>query len=206
MKKGFLLKIVFALLGILLVGIGVGFNASTLLGNDAIAILYDGIRNIAGLGYDSLGLMTNLVNLSVLVLLFFIGRRYISIGTVIYMLPLGTFVNFGNYLYGQIFIDPSIIVRLLMSIIGNLLIYTGVGIFITMDIGLDPFTALVIVINDRLGGEFRRTKICFDSILVVVGTLLGGTLGIITIITAFSAGPCIQWVTTKLKIKLKVRL
>lgn len=206
MKKGFLLKVVFALFGILLVGIGIGFNASALLGNDPIAILYDGIRNIAGLGYESLGLITNLVNLSVLALLLFIGRRYLNIGTVIYMLPLGTFVNFGNYLYGQMFTDPSVIVRLFMGIIGSLLIYTGVGIFITMDIGLDPFTALVMVINDRLGWEFRKTKICFDILLVVVGTLLGGTLGIITIITALSAGPCIQFVASILKNKLKDRL
>lgn len=204
MKKGFLLKVVFALFGILLVGIGVGFNASALLGNDPIAILYDGIRNIAGLGYESLGLITNLVNLSVLILLLFIGRRYLNIGTIIYMLSLGTFVNLGNYLYGQMFTDPSIIVRFSMGIIGSLLIYTGVGIFILMDIGLDLFTAFAMVINDRLGWEFRKTKICFDIILVVTGTLLGGTLGIITIFTALTAGPCIQWVVTKLKVKLKV--
>lgn len=206
MKKVFLFKVLFALVGIMLIGLGIGFNASALLGNDPIAILYDGIRNAAGLGYDSLGLITNLVNLSVLILLFFVGRRYLNIGTVIYMVPLGSFVNIGNKLYAQLLRNPSIIVRLLMGVSGSLLIYIGVGIFIAMNIGLDPFTALVMVINDKLGWEFRKTKICFDIILVIVGVVLGGLLGIITVITALTAGPCIQFFASIIKNKLKDRL
>ena len=42
-------KVIFAAVGILLVGTGVAFNARAALGNDPIGIIYDGVRNAANL-------------------------------------------------------------------------------------------------------------------------------------------------------------
>ena len=38
-----------AVIGIILVGVGVAFNAAAALGNDPVGIMYDGIRSAAGL-------------------------------------------------------------------------------------------------------------------------------------------------------------
>mgnify|MGYP003304406722 CR=1 FL=1 len=61
-----------------------------------------------------------------------------------------------------------------------------------VDIGTDPFTGLVLVIRDRLQKEYRLVKIGYDVTLIVLGTLLGGKLGVVTIITALLGGPVIQ--------------
>lgn len=71
--------------------------------------------------------------------------------------------------------------------------------YITADIGLDPFTGLVMVIRDRVGKEYRIVKICFDTGCIVLGTLLGGKLGVITMITALTAGPVIQFLAEKMQ-------
>jgi uncharacterized membrane protein YczE len=197
-------KILFALLGIFFIGVGVAFNAATQLGNDPIAIIYDGVRNTLGLTESQLGLVSNGVNFSLIALLFLIGRRYVNIGTLIYILPFGLFVNIGTSLYKTLFISDSSLIRIATGLIGSLLIYVGVSIFIAMDMGLDPFTGIVMVIRDKLNLDYKKVKIAFDVTLVIIGVLLGGKIGIITIFTALTAGPSIQWISSNISSRLQL--
>lgn len=192
MKKSKVIKCLWALLGIFLIGVGVAFNAGTLFGNDPIGIVYDGVRNAANLSSEKLGMVSNFVNFGLILILLFIGRKYINIGTVLYILPYGTFVSIGTYLYNVLFSQEIFLSRLVAGVFGCSFIYIGVGIYIAMDIGLDPFTGIVMVIRDKLGWEYKKTKICFDISMVILGVILGGKLGLITVITALVAGPCIQ--------------
>lgn len=203
MTKNRLIKIVWALFGIMLVGFGVAFNAGTLFGNDPIGIIYDGVRATANISPDSLGFVSNLVNYGLIILLLFTGRRYINIGTFVYILPYGKFVELGTKLYHICFVPELFWSRLLAAVIGCSFIYIGVGIYIAMNIGLDPFTGIVMVLADTLKWDYRKTKICFDLVMIVLGTLLGGTLGVITIVTALTAGPCIQAVSRFIQKRMK---
>ena len=92
-------SVLIALIGVLLVGVGVAFNNCAGLGNDPVGIVYDGIRNVTGMGAEQLGLASNIVNLSLALLVFFTGRKYISVGTLVYFLPYGFFVELGILLY-----------------------------------------------------------------------------------------------------------
>lgn len=188
------IKIIGALIGIFLVGLGVAFNAATMFGNDPIGIVYDGVRNFASLSAEQLGMASNIVNLVLIGLLVCIGRKYINIGTFIYILPYGFFVGLGTRLYDMLSISENIYLRGCAAAVGCLMLYTGVAIFIEMNIGLDPFTGLVMVIRDKTKWSFKKTKVTFDIIMVGLGLALGGKLGIITIISAFMAGPMIQWI------------
>ncbi|ROR28444.1 hypothetical protein EDD66_10426 [Mobilisporobacter senegalensis] len=198
MKNINLFKLLMALLGIFLIGAGVAFNAATQLGNDPIGIIYDGVRNALGLTPGQLGLVSNFVNYGLIALLFFVGRKYVNIGTLIYILPYGFFVNAGNKLYAAVIQSNDFSSRMVAGIIGCLFIYTGVAIYISMDMGLDPFTGIVMVIRDKIKLDFKKTKICFDIIMVIFGVILGGKLGIITVFTALTAGPSIQFISNKI--------
>lgn len=198
MKKINVMKITLALLGILFIGIGVAFNVANQLGNDSIGLIYDGMLKALGLSTASLGMISNIINASIIVLLLIVGRRYINIGTLIYILPYGLFVNFGSQLYRSLSID-SIGGRVAIGVMGCLLIYLGVAIFIAVDIGLDPFTGIVMVAKDVFHADFRKVKIIFDLTLIAIGTLLGGKIGAVTILTALTAGPTIQWLSVKMQ-------
>lgn len=191
-------KLILAVLGIFLIGVGVAFNAATMLGNDAVGIIYDGIRSALGLTGSQLGMVSNLVNGTLITILFFTGRRYVNIGTLIYILPYGFFVSIGSHLYQTLFASNTLLARGIAGFLGCLFIYVGVAIFIAMDMGLDPFTGVVMVIRDKLKKEFKYVKIGFDITLICCGVLLGGKLGIITIITALTAGPSIQWLSGRI--------
>ena len=69
----------------------------------------------------------------------------------------------------------------------------GVALFITVDIGVDPFTGIVLVLVDKLKKQYRFVKIGFDISLIIIGFLLGGKAGVVTMVTAVCIGPCIQF-------------
>ena len=197
-------KILITLVGILLIGTAVAFNAGANLGNDPVGIFYDGIRSILNLEAAELGMASNVVNISLVILLCFIGRHYVNLGTLIYILPYGTCVSLGSMLYTKIFVSDALIVRILGSTIGCLLLCLGVAVFIVADIGMDPMTGVTMVIKDKTGWDYKRAKWLFDCSITAIGFVCGGKFGAITIITILAAGPVIQWMTGKVRNILKM--
>jgi len=203
MKKLYFSNILLAVIGILFIGTGVAFNSCVRLGNDPIGILYDGIRVAGHLTDVQLGTASNLVNYTLTILLFFIGRRYVSIGTLIYILPYGSVVKFGTILFYKLFPFPDMSARFLGAGIGCFFVYLGVALYISADIGMDPFNGLVMTIKDRLHTSYRMVKVPFDFSLILFGFLLGGKAGLVTLFTALTAGPCIQALSTIISAKLQ---
>ncbi len=186
-------QILAAIVGIFFVSVGVAFNNCAGWGNDAIGMLYDGIRVAFGMTSDQLGMASNVVNIALTVMLFLLARRYVSIGTFVYLLPYGFFVNIGTMLYPVIFSSDMTWVRVLGSVTGCVLLCLGVAIYIVLDIGVDPFTGIVLFLADVVKKQYGLIKIIFDSTLIVIGALLGGKLGAVTLITAVAVGPTIQF-------------
>lgn len=199
MEKQYFKKIFYALVGVLLIGTGVAFNNLAGLGNDSVGIVYDGIRNFFHLSVEQLGTVSNIVNISLVVLLLFIGRKFVSIGTVVYFVPYGLCVSFGSTIYHYLVPDNHIFYRIIFAAMGCLLLYLGIAIFIVVNIGVDPFTGVVLVLQEKLKKEYRIVKISFDISFIVIGLLLGGKAGIVTVITGLTAGPCIQFFADKLR-------
>lgn len=188
-----------ALIGIFFVSTGVAFNNCAGLGNDPVGIVYDGIRVFGGMTGEQLGMASNIVNVSLLVLLWFVGRRYVSIGTLVYLIPYGFFVSIGTSIYEALVPVQALPLQIGFSVLGCLFLYFGVAIYITVDIGVDPFTGVVLRLRDLVDKEYKYVKIGFDICMIILGTVLGGKLGLVTLITALSAGPVIQFFADKLK-------
>jgi uncharacterized membrane protein YczE len=197
--NNFLIKIVIALVGVAFVGFGIAFNSAAMLGNDAVAILYDGVRNIFGFPVSKLGIVTNIVNYVIIVIAFILNRKYINIGTFIYTIPMGTFVGIGAKIYEYASFPPTLEFRILSSVIGCLMLFIGLGTFIAIDIGVDPFTAMAMILKDKINSEFKTAKIICDVTSLVIGFVLGGKAGVVTVMAALFGGPCIQFVSDFLK-------
>lgn len=185
--------IMVALAGVFFIGVGVAFNNCAGLGNDSVGIVYDGIRTSLGISQAQLGQVSNAVNGGLLVLLLFTGRKYVSVGTLVYFVPYGMCINIGNKLYEILVKAEGPGTQIAFSAVGCFLLYLGVAMFITMDIGVDPFTGVVLLLAEKTGKEFRTVKMIFDFAMIILGWSLGGKAGMVTIITALTAGPCIQY-------------
>lgn len=185
--------IMVALAGVFFIGVGVAFNNCAGLGNDSVGIVYDGIRTSLGISQAQLGQVSNAVNGGLLALLLFTGRKYVSVGTLVYFVPYGMCINIGNKLYEILVKAEGPGTQIAFSAVGCFLLYLGVAMFITMDIGVDPFTGVVLLLAEKTGKEFRTVKMIFDFAMIILGWSLGGKAGMVTIITALTAGPCIQY-------------
>lgn len=185
--------ILLAMIGVAFCGIGVGFAGNAQLGLDAIGLFYDGARNMLGFSEDGLGVASFAVSAVLIVFLFIVKRKYVSFGTLIYVLFYSGCISVGNVIYHWITggLD-ALWVRILFSVFGFLLLYVGLGIYVAVDIGVDAFTGMVLYLRDVTQVDLKYVKIVFDIALILMGTLMGGTLGVATFVTMLVAGPMIQ--------------
>lgn len=197
--------IALALLGIFLVCMGVAFNNNTQLGNDPVGIIYDGLRTTFHLEQTQLGTVSNYLNVVLIIGLFFMGRHYASWGTLMYLVPYGVFVSIGSALYPMIFTSTTLLGRSLGGLVGISLYYLGISLFVAADIGVDPFNGFMLTLRDKTGWSMRRSKITFDGALIIMGILLGGKFGVITILTALTTGPTIQALSSIFRKRLILR-
>ncbi len=195
-------KIPIALVGVILVGFGIAFNSAAMLGNDAVSVLYDGVLNALGLQMDKL----NLVNLIFLTVVFIFGRKYINIGTFIYALPLGNFVSIGFKIHEILNLSGTLGGRIVSSFLGCSMLFIGLGIFIAMDIGMDPVTGVNMIVRDKIKYQYKTAKVICDVSSLALGFALGGKAGAVTVIAALIGGPTIQKVSEAFERKVLRRI
>ena len=193
--------ILVALIGVFFCGAGVGINNMASLGNDSVGILYDGFLNTFGL---ELSMASNIVNISLVVLLLFIGRKFVSLGTIIYLVPYGLCVSAGISIANVLRFSDSLAASIMLAVVGSLILCMGIALFIVIDIGVDPFTGVVLVLVEKLKKEYKFVKIGFDISCIIIGFLLGGKAGVVTLVLAVCLGPSIQFFV-KLFTKLLVK-
>lgn len=204
--ENFLTKIVIALIAVALIGFGLAFNSSAMLGNDPIAVFYDGVRNLCGLPRESLGMVNNLVNYTIVGIMFIFGRKYLNIGTFIYTLPMGSFINIGFKIHEILGISSTLNGRIFTALCGCLMLYLGIGIFIAVNIGMDPCTGIVMMVRDRIKREYKVSKVICDVCMLVLGFAFGGKIGAVTVISALMGGPTIQKVSEIFEDKVLKRI
>ena len=121
-----------------------------------------------------------------------------SFGTVIYVLLYSSCISVGNEIYRWITGGlEELWIRILFSVLGFLLLYVGLGIYVAIDIGVDAFTGMVLYLRDVTKVDLKYVKMVFDVALILLGALMGGALGVATFVTMLVAGPMIQWLSKR---------
>ena len=76
-----------------------------------------------------------------------------------------------------------------MLVLGCVILAYGMTIVIKSDAGTGPNDLVAIVISDKTKKKFSVVRIIVDVCFVAIGFLLGGTVGLGTVICAFLVGP-----------------
>lgn len=188
-------QIIISFFGIACIGIAIAFNNLAGLGNDPVSVFFDGARvvlfNLTGI--NNLGLVANIINYTLLIVIFFIAREYVHIGTLIYVIPLGTFISLGVWIFNSLHIPPNVLIwQVVMSLIGCFLLFLGLAIVISLDIGLDPWSALIMFLVEKTNKQFKVIKIIIDVTVLLIGWAMGGNFFVTTVFAAIFGGPAIQ--------------
>jgi uncharacterized membrane protein YczE len=173
------------LAGLVVFGAGIAVMAASGLGLGPWEVLHQGIANRTGL---ALGTVSILVGIPVLALWWPLDERP-GIGTILNIALIGTATN----VVLPVLPEPGDpLPQLAMSVGGVLLIGLGSGFYLAADLGPGPRDGLMTGLHHRFGWSIRRARTGIEIIVLVAGFLLGGTVGLGTVLFAFGIGPVVQ--------------
>ena len=192
--KETVLRAIILLVGLLIAHLGVTLFLLADLGSDPFNVLVQGLfhslADLTGLTFLTHGRVHIAVCFLIILVLLIVVRMYVKLGTIICMICGGPIIDMYSFFLAPILADMgSLIGRLLMLVAGCVILAYGMTIVIKSDAGTGPNDLVAVVISDKLHSKFGITRIAVDVCFVVIGYLLGGLVGIGTIICAFCVGP-----------------
>lgn len=179
--------------GVVIIGIGIAVFKFSHLGNDSISALNLRLAELAGLPFS---IENVLMNLFLFVPQLIWGRRYIGLGTIINSFCIGFIVTFTSNAMTVAFGSADTLpVQLFWVAVGVLVVASGCSLYQTADLGVAPYDALSLMMSDRLPLPYFGCRVFTDALCALLAYLLGGLIGLGTLICAFGLGPFVQFFT-----------
>lgn len=162
------------------------------IGSDAVTMLCSGLNRFFDI---SLGTASNISNITVLALALIIGRKYIGFTTIAACLLMGFVINILNPVYITLVapLMQSIIINYLVFICGLLAESLGCAILIHYQTGMNQLDALASGLVDRFHLNYRSIRTLMDVSMFALGFIMGGQVGLGTIICVLMMGSIISW-------------
>ena len=161
------------------------------IGSDAVTMLCSGLNRFFDI---SLGTASNISNITVLALALIIGRKYIGFTTIAACLLMGFVINILNPVY-IILVAPlmqSIMINFIVFICGLLAESLGCAILIHYQTGMNQLDALASGLVDRFHLNYRSIRTLMDVSMFALGFIMGGQVGLGTIICVLMMGSIIS--------------
>jgi len=192
--KELLLRVIILMIGLTIAHLGVTLFILADLGSDPFNVLVQGIfRTISGIldwSFITHGRVHIVICFIIILALLAVDKSYVKIGTVLCMIFGGPIIDMFTVVLAPIFeISDSLIFKIALLALGCVILAYGMTIVIKSDAGTGPNDLVSVVISDKTKKKFSIVRIIVDVSFVVVGFVLGGSLGIGTIICAFCVGP-----------------
>lgn len=187
-------RVLMTIVGVLTSGFSVGIFNFSLFGMDPFQVFAHGIWEHVPMGF---GTFYAIVNLIMLIVIFFVDRSKIGLGTIINIFLLGYVVQFSSWLFVSLIPDPTLILRVIALLIAIVIICFGSALYFTGDLGVSTYDAIALVMSEKKIAKFHYCRIGTDVVCVITGFILGAKVGIGTLVTAFFMGPIISFFVKK---------
>lgn len=180
-------KVLICILGVLMLGGGMGMLIRVGIGSDSLSCFYEGIAGKLNITAGTVSLITNL---SFVVIVYFLDKKKIGISTFIFMI-LGKYPI--DFFFDHFFTPDSLIVAIILDIVICIIIGVGCAVIIAADLGVTAYDSLTLSVSEVLKKKYIIVRYTIDGIFLVLGILLGGTIGIGTIIAFVLIGPVFNY-------------
>ena len=186
-RVSFILRLPVLFSGFFIVSIGIVANLYATLGTDPWGVFHVGLTNITPF---TLGQITQIVGLVIVISTWFLGFSP-GFGTIANMLTIGFFIDV-IINWKIIPIQTQIIWQITQLFLSIIILGAGVFLYLRAQLGAGPRDGLMVALATRFGRPISHIKVPMDVTVVVLGFLLGGPLGLGTIISALALGYIIQ--------------
>ncbi|WP_370614965.1 YczE/YyaS/YitT family protein [Mumia sp. Pv 4-285] len=171
--------------GLLLYGWSMALMVEAGLGLDPWDVFHEGLTQYLPLTF---GQITMVVGAFVL-LLWIPLRQWPGIGTVLNVVLIGIAVDQGIALFEQ---PDSLVARAAMLVAGVVLNGLAGALYIGAHLGPGPRDGLFLGLVRRTGYSVRLMRTSVEITVLALGWLLGGTVGVGTVLYALAIGPIVQ--------------
>ena len=193
-------RLVMCISGVFLSGVAAGIFGFTAFGMDPFQVFAHGLWGLTPLSYGTFYVILNGI---LLAFMFFFNRRMIGLGTIINLFLLGYVVEYTDLILGRVFPSPSVLLRVVLMIFALVLSSLAASLYFVAEMGVSAYDWIALTISQKKRWAFRVVRIATDFICVLTGGLLGATVGIGTVLTAFCMGPIIQFFNENVSMPLR---
>lgn len=199
-KPHMLRRTVVLFISVSLMGLGVAILDQLGFGTDPCSVLNLGMSRLIGWSFGNYQLVFNLL-LLLLILLMKESRR-IGLGTLANMVMVGYAADFSTWIINMIhpMYQDSLLVKVAVFIPTLVMFMVAAAFYMVVDLGVAPYDAMPQIISShvkRFG--FTAVRVFWDVSAMVIGYLVGGTVGVVTILMGFFLGPVISAIAGKFR-------
>ena len=188
-------RVLVMLLGIAEIAIGISLFKFSQMGNDPSTAFCIALGDTVGIRLSVIMLLCNAVYFVVEILF---GRSLIGLGTFINGLCIGPMAELLlggldriSWLRGG---DLAFLPRFGIMLLGVLILSFGASLYQTANAGIAPYDALSILLSrGQKRFPYFWCRIATDSVCALAAVLLGGLVGLGTLICALGLGPFISF-------------
>ncbi|MDO5516405.1 MAG: hypothetical protein Q4F66_02550 [Clostridium sp.] len=204
----FIKRLVLFFVGMTIIQFGVALYLKTNIGSDPMTVFTQGlasaldktplrdfalVKMIAGSNTVTTGVANMIILVILTVIILFTEKNRINIGTLICVVGVGPIIDLGVKVISYFPVENcNLIVKMLLVLLGCLIIAVGFCILSASNLGVAPNDIIPFILQDKTKAQYRTVRITMDAVLLVGGFLLGGVVGIGTIISMLATGPFIQ--------------
>ena len=186
-KKSFIRDFLVIQVGFALFGSSIAMMIRANLGTSPWVVLEVALSQITGLTPGTISVLLGFVVLSGSLIL----REQIGWGTLANILFIGPWEDLALHFIPSI--TGNLPVQLAMLLAGIFMMGMASAIYIGVDAGAGPRDSLMLAVKRTSGWSLRRARGTIEVFVVLLGWLLGGPLGLGTVVFALLIGFSIQW-------------
>jgi uncharacterized membrane protein YczE len=176
-------------LGLLLFGVGIATLLGAAIGLDPWSTFHEGLATRAGLSF---GRITQGVGLLLIAAAWLAFRERPGLGTVCNMALIGPWVDlFRPHL--ETAPDGPAWWGVVQFLVGVSILGLASGTYISARLGAGPRDAFILGASRRLRISIRSTRMALEALVLAIGWLLGGPIGLGTVLFVLLMGPLMQF-------------
>ncbi|MCU0284174.1 MAG: hypothetical protein MUD13_09825 [Candidatus Nanopelagicales bacterium] len=170
--------------GLAVFGLGEALMVRAGLGVSPWTVLAQGLSTRLPI---SIGLATFLVS-AVVLLLWIPLRERPGLGTIANAVVIAAALQLGVWLLPA---PDALALRVGMALLGIAVVGLGSGLYLTTDLGPGPRDGWMTGLHQRTGWPVARVRLGIEVVVLGLGWLLGGTVGLGTLLFALLIGPAV---------------
>ncbi|MEH7378964.1 membrane protein [Bacillus sp. JJ1533] len=183
-------RITFFSLGLFTLALGISLMIIADVGAGAWDALNVGLSETIGLTVGNWVIVVGIIVMFINALLLRARPAFLSIGTIILI---GFFIDFWLLIVLAEMPLEGLVVKILTLVVGLVIASLGIAVYLQAKFPLSPLDNLMLAISTRFKLKYGISKTIAEATGLILALIVGGPIGIGTLVVTFGIGPTIQF-------------